>query len=90
LFVSLFFEEKRLKRSFLILFISCNIYFVYFFDLEKFGGNLSAIFLGLNLIVLFKNSLGIELPLRPFTQSFKGLNEKKKEEDSELERRIED
>jgi hypothetical protein len=25
------------------------------------------------LIVLFMNSLGIELPLQPFTQSFKGF-----------------
>jgi len=73
LFVSLFFEEKRLKQSFLIFLFSCNNFFVFLFDLEKLGGNLFAIFLGLNSIVLFKNSLGIELPLGPFTQSFKGF-----------------
>jgi hypothetical protein len=48
-------------------------FFVYFFYLKKLAGNLFANFLGLNLIVLFKNSLGIELPLGPFTQSFKGF-----------------
>lgn len=49
-----------------------------------------AIFLGLNLIVLFKNSLGIEFPLGLLPKVSKVLNKKKKEEDSELERRIED
>jgi hypothetical protein len=69
---------------------SCNIFFVYFFDLEKLGGTLFANFLGLNLIVLFKNSLGIEFPLGLLRKVSKVLNEKKKKEDSELERRIED
>ncbi len=73
LFVSSFFEEKRLKWNLLIFLFPCNIFLFLFFDLEKLGGNLFANFLGLNLIVLFMNSLGIELPLQPFTQSFKGF-----------------
>jgi hypothetical protein len=69
LFVSLFFLGKKIEAKFL----DFLIFLQHFFDFKKLGGNLFAIFLGLNLIVLFKNSLQIELPLGPFTQSFKGF-----------------
>jgi hypothetical protein len=67
------FLRKKIEAKFLDFLVFLQHFFVYFLDLGKLGGNLFANFLGLNLIVLFKNSLGIELMLGPFTQSFKGF-----------------
>lgn len=69
----IFWGKKIETKFFDFLVLQRFFCFLFFFNLEKLGGNLFAIFLGLNLIILFKNSLGIELPLGPFTQSFKGF-----------------
>jgi hypothetical protein len=70
LFVSLFFEEKRLRQSFLIFLFSCNIFFVYFFDLKKLWGKLFANFLGLKFDCLVQELLGDWTSIRAFYPKF--------------------